>query len=133
MAIIIERAFGRSRGRCVPAPAQQPAVQVDKRKQAHAQGEAEDGGQQEERLGISFPQSAESVFDRLAGVGENVPEQEYEHAGGDRVQESLDRWAQSAQPSHGQPDEDRETRHRAQQGRRGLAHDFLVSACKGND
>ena len=63
-----------------------------------------------------------------AGVGEDVPEQEDEDAGRERVQESLDRLRQALHSRHGEAEENGGPGDRAQPDGGGLVHSELVRA-----
>jgi hypothetical protein len=63
-----------------------------------------------------------------AGVAEDVPEQEEEDAGGNGVQDALDRLRDAANPSDRKADEDGGAGDGAQRGGGGVTHVLLVGA-----
>ena len=70
----------------------------------------------------------QSGLDRADGMGENVPEQEDEHAGGDRVQEALKGARDASNPSDRKADEDGGARDGAQRGGCDVTHVCILLA-----
>ena len=99
-------------------PAQQRSVEVDEREQPDSDTGGEEPGQQREARGVAL----EGGFHGLAGVGEDVPEQEDQDPGRQRVQEALDRTRQPAYPGHRETNENGEACDRAEAGGGEVAH-----------
>src|SRR5439155_19702283 len=120
-------------------PPEKAAVEVDEAKQAEADARREDRDQRE-KAAITSMQGGERCLDRSRGVAENIPEQENQHAGGDRVEEPLDGAREPPNASDREPDEDGGTRDCAKGGRSSVAHVlrsgsglYIVSRCEDHD
>jgi len=88
----------------VPEVAEDGAVEVHKAKQAGRNATREDERHRWERSGVSVRHRG---LNRFARVAEDVPEEEDQDPGRERVQESLHRLRKAAQPRHRQAQENR--------------------------
>ncbi len=84
--------------------AEHRAIEVDKAQQAGRNAAGEDEGHGRERSSVSMRHRS---FDRFTCVAEDVPQQEDQDPGRERVQESLHGLRKAAQPRHRQAQENR--------------------------
>ena len=96
---------GRRRRRIL-YPSEETSVEIDKAEQADPDACGEDHDQHEKRA-IASMDGSERRLDRRGRVAEDVPEQEDEHAGRDRVRDPMDGEENAANPADREPGEDR--------------------------
>ena len=103
-----------------PGPAGAPPVYRHQSEQSGTEGGREDQAVAERLTDLVV---SECLVDRRPGVGEHVPEQKHQDAGGHRVERRLELRQGRAQAADGQPEIDGESGDRAEDGDLGRRHD----------
>ena len=106
------------------------AVEIDEPEEPGADADREDDRHGGERAAVAL---FDRGLDRGGGVGQDVPQQEDQDAGGDRVEEALGLLGEAAHPRDGQADEDGRAGEGAKRDGCCLAHLRSLSLVRTKD
>ena len=107
--------------------AEQRTVEVDEPEQPGGDAQGEDRHHEREGPDTSVgPETYERLFHRGARVAQDVPQQEDQDPGRERIQEALDRFREPMEPRHRQAEENGGAGDGSQENRSRLAHSGLT-------